>query len=323
MATTKLGTTKSASRAINYAEKRAIEKSGHNLDIDYAKSHMKMTRSMFGKEDGIQAHTVIQSFKPQETTPEKANEIGLELAQKIAPDHQVAVYTHDDTNHIHNHIVIGSINMETGKKYQSNAKQRNFVKEQNDTICRNHGLSVVQERTNPVRYTLAEQELRKKEKRSWKDEIRRAIDITKDKSTDLDSLKSHLKQDFGIETKLRGRTLSFKHPEQERFVRANKLGYDFEKGALEHEFRREASREGTWQEFERTIEQSRPAPRTKDEERTISERPADGKNESVERGNGKDTDYLEWASQQIRERDAKSAESKRRKDKERDIEIER
>src|SRR5699024_290597 len=109
MATTELGTTKSASRVINYAEKRAIEKSGQKLDIDYTKSHMKMTRSMIGKEDGVQAHTVIQSFKPQETTPEKANEIGLELAQKIAPDHQVAVYTHDDTKHIHKHIVIGSI----------------------------------------------------------------------------------------------------------------------------------------------------------------------------------------------------------------------
>src|SRR5699024_3952576 len=106
MGTTTIGTTKSASRAINNAVKRCIGRSRHNSDIDYAKSHMKMTRSMLGKEDGVQAHTVIQSFKPQETTPEKANEIGLELAQKIAPDHQVAVYTHDDTNHIHNHIVI-------------------------------------------------------------------------------------------------------------------------------------------------------------------------------------------------------------------------
>ncbi len=37
MATTKLGNTKSASRAINYAEKRAEEKSGLNCDVDYAK----------------------------------------------------------------------------------------------------------------------------------------------------------------------------------------------------------------------------------------------------------------------------------------------
>jgi hypothetical protein len=64
MATTKLGNTKSASRAINYAEKRAEEKSGLNCDVDYAKSAFKQTRALYGKEDGIQAHTIIQSFKP-------------------------------------------------------------------------------------------------------------------------------------------------------------------------------------------------------------------------------------------------------------------
>ena len=50
MATTKLGNTKSASRAINYAEKRAEEKSGLNCDIDYAKSSFKQTRALYGKE---------------------------------------------------------------------------------------------------------------------------------------------------------------------------------------------------------------------------------------------------------------------------------
>ncbi|MBF2777497.1 relaxase/mobilization nuclease domain-containing protein, partial [Staphylococcus haemolyticus] len=108
MATTKLGNTKSASRAINYAEKRAEEKSGLNCDVDYAKSAFKQTRSLYGKEDGVQAHTVIQSFSPGEVTPEQCNQLGLELAEKIAPNHQVAVYTHTDKDHYHNHIVINS-----------------------------------------------------------------------------------------------------------------------------------------------------------------------------------------------------------------------
>src|SRR5699024_11657031 len=73
--------------------------------------------------DGIQAHHVIQSFKPDEVTPEKANQVGLELAKKLAPNHEVAVYTHDDTNHVHNHIVINSVNFETGKKYQAHGKE--------------------------------------------------------------------------------------------------------------------------------------------------------------------------------------------------------
>src|SRR5699024_2347600 len=106
MATIQLGTTSTASELCNYAETRAIAKDGYNLEIDYAKSQMKQTRVLFSKNDGIQAHHVIQSFKPDEVTPEKANQVGLELAKKLAPNHEVAVYTHDDTNHVHNHIVI-------------------------------------------------------------------------------------------------------------------------------------------------------------------------------------------------------------------------
>src|SRR5699024_8877745 len=109
MTTIQLRTTGSASQLCNYAKKRAIEKDGYNLYIDYAKSQMKHTRQLFSKNDGIQAHHVIQSSKPDEVTPEKANQVGLELAKKLAPNHEVAVYTHDDTNHVHNHIVINSV----------------------------------------------------------------------------------------------------------------------------------------------------------------------------------------------------------------------
>ena len=62
---------------------------------------------------------MIQSFKPGEVTPEQCNQLGLELAEKIAPNHQVAVYTHADTNHVHNHIVINSIDLETGKNIKA------------------------------------------------------------------------------------------------------------------------------------------------------------------------------------------------------------
>lgn len=54
MATTKLSATKSTSRAINYAEKRAVEKSGLNCDVDYAKSSFKSSRELYGKTDGNQ-----------------------------------------------------------------------------------------------------------------------------------------------------------------------------------------------------------------------------------------------------------------------------
>lgn len=235
MATTKLGNTKSASRAINYAEKRATEKSGLNCDVDYAKSAFKQTRALYGKENGVQAHTVIQSFKPGEVTPEQCNQLGLELAEKIAPNHQVAVYTHTDKDHIHNHIVINSINLETGKKYQSNKQQRELVKLQNDEICRKNGLSVPERDTAKLRYTQAESALLDKGKTSWKDELRENIEQAKAHTSNFKDFSEHLEQK-GISFKVRGKNVSYKPENVNKWVRGKTLGQDYDKGALEYEF---------------------------------------------------------------------------------------
>src|SRR5699024_11330197 len=76
-------------------------------------------------------------------------------------------------------------------------------------------LSVVKEHNASVRHTLAEQHLLEKNKISWKDELREAIEYARDNSTNFDSFKRHLNDVYGVETKLRGKTLSFKHPERE------------------------------------------------------------------------------------------------------------
>lgn len=237
MATTKLGNTKSASRAINYAEKRAEEKSGLNCDIDYAKSSFKQTRALYGKENGIQAHTIIQSFKPGEVTAEQCNQLGLELAEKVAPNHQVAVYTHTDKEHVHNHIVINSIDLETGRKYQSNKQQRDLVKQANDDICREHGLSVPERDTAKLRYTQAEKSLIEKDKFSWKDDLREKIEHAKEHTSDFKSFSEQLEKS-GIEFKVRGKNVSYKPENVNKWVRGKTLGQDYDKGALEYEFER-------------------------------------------------------------------------------------
>lgn len=237
MATTKLGNTKSASRAINYAEKRAEEKSGLNCDVDYAKSAFKQTRALYGKEDGIQAHTIIQSFKPGEVTPAQCNQLGLELAERVAPNHQVAIYTHTDKDHVHNHIVINSIDLETGKKYQSNKKQRELIKQQNDEVCRENGLSVTKRDTAKLRYTQAEKSLIEKGKHSWKDDLREQIEYAKEHTNDLESFSEHL-EEKGISFKVRGKNVSYKPKNVNKWVRGKTLGEDYDKGALEYEFER-------------------------------------------------------------------------------------
>ena len=266
MGTIKLGSSSSASRAINYAEKRAVVKDSHNCDIDYAKSQFKQMRALYDKNDGIQAHTIIQSFPPGEVTPEQANALGVELAKRVAPTYQVAVYTHDDKEHIHNHIIINSVDVETGKKFVNQKKTIYEVREKNDAICRENGLSVVEKKSAPIRYTLAEQALVDKEKVTWKDTVREAIeDSMQDTSvSSFDTLKDKLKNEYQIDMKMRGKTITYalkfnkgdeENPEfVERKVRASKLGETYDKGGLEHGFEQN---EKTRRTAERTAEKLR------------------------------------------------------------------
>ncbi len=68
--------------------------------------------------ESIKAHHYIVSFDPNDRdendlTPEKAQELGMELARKLFPGHQVIVCTHRDghngAGNIHCHIVLNSV----------------------------------------------------------------------------------------------------------------------------------------------------------------------------------------------------------------------
>lgn len=239
MATIQLGNTKVASKLLSYAEKRATVREGVNCPEEYAKAQFKATRELWGKTKGIQAHHVIQSFKPGEVSPELANEIGQDLAREIAPGHECVVYTHTDKNHIHNHIVINSVSFEDGSKYQSSKKDLYRIREQSDRLCYERGLSVIQEPSSQVRYTLAEKSVLEKGKTSWKDEIRQVVDLEKQKVSSYEELKANLTEKYGIEVRERGQSISYKHPDVKRFVRGKTLGLAYERGTLEHELSRQ------------------------------------------------------------------------------------
>lgn len=238
MATVKVSTTTSCSRAINYAEKRAEIKDGVNCDVDHAKQEMSMVRKMNGKTDGTQAHLVIQSFSPEESQQlgaEKINQLGIELAEKVAPDHQIAVYTHVDKEHFHNHIVINSVNLETGNKYHQ-YKEFNHVKGLNDELLKQHHLEIVQPQKHYEQLTSAEVQIKRRGGTPWKDEVRRKIDeLMKDRSlSSYQAFREHLKEN-GVIIHDREKNVTYELLEGNKKVRGNKLGSSYEREAIQQE----------------------------------------------------------------------------------------
>jgi len=233
MATIKVSTTKNVNRAINYAEKRATVENGYNCDINNVKEEMAVTREIYNKTDGIQAHLVIQSFSPEESHLlgyDKINQLGVELAERIAPEHQVGIYTHTDKEHIHNHLVINSVNFETGYKYQAHGtKALDFFKQQNDNIARENGLEIVQKQALE-RHTMAEIKIHEKGMDSWKQHIRESIDETMQNATTTSygRFKESL-EEKGINVYERGNRLTYEDLETNKKVVDNKLGEDYRK----------------------------------------------------------------------------------------------
>ncbi|MDC3422862.1 relaxase/mobilization nuclease domain-containing protein [Aquibacillus koreensis] len=237
MAVIKLQTTKVANRLLSYCEKRAIERDGVECDADYAKNQFKATRELFGKSDGVQAHHVIQSFSPEDNlTPQQANEIGRELAERIAPGHECVVYTHDDKAHLHNHIVINAVSFENGRKYHSDRKQLYNIREQSNELCQERGLELVKDQQQAKeRFSQAEYKAVERGEPLWKDELRTAVDDAKQQTSSLKEMQEYLKEHYTIDMKIQNKNVSFKHPEKQRFCRGKTLGADYTKGAIEHE----------------------------------------------------------------------------------------
>ena len=104
----------------------------------------EIMRKAFDQDKGIIAHHYYQSFqKDDNVTPEQAHKIGVELAKKMFPNFQVAIATHIDREHIHNHILVNSVNIMTGQKWYSNKRSLSDIRRESDRHCFENGLGVI------------------------------------------------------------------------------------------------------------------------------------------------------------------------------------
>jgi len=118
--------------------------SGVNCVPEIAREQMIITKRQYNKEGGIVAFHAYQSYKPGEVTPDKAHQIGVELANRLWGNRfQVVVATHLNTNCVHNHFVLNSVSFVDGKRYNDCKKTYRAFRDLSDKICREHGLSVI------------------------------------------------------------------------------------------------------------------------------------------------------------------------------------
>ena len=186
-------------------------------DLEFSDAKQDYFLNTGRKPDGdILIYHVRQSFKPGEITPEAAQEMGRLLAMELTGgNHSFVIATHDNTRHVHNHIIINAVNLNCDGKYRNKLKSYKELAKISDRICAAHKFSVIDERGfGTGKYKFEEKKPTHREILvAYIDEALAAM------PKNFDEFLQRL-ADAGCKIKKRGKTISVRPPSgAERFFR--------------------------------------------------------------------------------------------------------
>lgn len=137
-------------------EKKTVDENGRqyvggvNCLGAHAYDEFMATKNLYGKASGIYFYQYVQSFAPGEIKSyDEAHRIGLEFAGKSFPGYEVLVATHLDAyddhgvQRVHNHFIVNSVSFKDGRKIHFTPNTLQELRKISDSICAEHGLSVL------------------------------------------------------------------------------------------------------------------------------------------------------------------------------------
>lgn len=268
-----------AASGINGCSTRYADQQMRDNRKRWAKDGQRVVTDKDGKQifegEYVHAYHVIQSFardgegalNPEDTDDwEKAHDLGRELAKRVAGESRYAtVHTQIDgkTGCIHNHLVIDSIDRQTGRSFDSSHVKHAELVKTHDGMLRELGYEQVNEYPEPgvtkTAVKLEKSELRGLQKHKvWEADGREgaepfSVAVLKDRIsgtleqedfTDFESFARAARAN-GVDAEERGKGVSYAMlrlgPDGADYMpiatsdkrRASKLGRDFEKTAIE------------------------------------------------------------------------------------------
>lgn len=118
---------------------------GIGIFSDDSFEEMKFMRKMFHAEAGKMYQHLVVSNSAMLKDPAIAHQIAMRIASFYGNEYQVLVCTHTDTENLHSHLVINTINVLEGKRLSQNKndleKLRNFA----NGIFAEYGLPLIGE----------------------------------------------------------------------------------------------------------------------------------------------------------------------------------
>lgn len=191
--------------------------------LETAFTEMMNTKKLYNKKDGNLGYHIIQSFAPGEGTPKLIHDIGVDFVKRAFNGYEAVVATHLNTDCLHNHIVINSVCVETGKKFNDCMESYYNLRQISDELCREYDLSVIE---NPKKKSRKPYDLYMAEKNGeWTKDaiIKRDIDECILKTTSETGFYTEMRK-LGYSFNFERKYPTISHPKFERPRRLKTLG---------------------------------------------------------------------------------------------------
>ncbi|HHW7475026.1 TPA: relaxase/mobilization nuclease domain-containing protein [Mannheimia haemolytica] len=205
----------------------------HLCSRENAHKEFELTKKQFNSRTKTLAHHLIQSFVPEEVSFEEAHQVGIELCEKILEGkYEYVLATHIDKDHIHNHIIFNSIDVDEGKVYHSYYGSYMNIRNQSDRLCKEHNLSVIDQETQREINEIKRRKFvswhdwnEDKKGSSYKSRLQFDIDRSIKQSVNWQDFLSKM-ESYGYEIKF-GKHIAFRKDDQQRFTRAKTISDNY------------------------------------------------------------------------------------------------
>lgn len=206
-----------------------------NCQADTAFEQMKATKRKFGKVDKRQGYHLILSFKEDEVDPDTAFALTQRfVAEYLGKEYEAVFVVHDNTDHVHSHIIFNSVSFVDGKKYRyEKGDWAKKIQPITNRLCEEYGLSVID----------IEEEQKERERRHgkggnkqqggsfpWKDLVRRDLDACILQADTFENF-GELLREKGYEVRS-GKSFQIRPPGEERFFGCKAFGKEYSEEAV-------------------------------------------------------------------------------------------
>lgn len=118
---------------------------GINCQPGKAYGQMAATKQKYGKTDKRQGYHLIISFEEGEVRPDTAFEIIRRFVEEyLGQEYEAVLAVHDNTAHVHGHIIFNSVNYLNGRKYRyEKGDWAKKIQPITNRLCEEYGLSTI------------------------------------------------------------------------------------------------------------------------------------------------------------------------------------